>query len=200
MKSSEPDECLVHCSECNAYLYAISRFEPKARGQNAILVNCQRRAGSSTFRRTTRTALRARMKQFGAIARVRPFILLALRRRRQNTPSRRPRTSFGKSALRLEPPSARPLLPTRRYSAARNSGPAIRDSPRLAPILLRPPPPIALPSSSRRPARQRRSKPSLSQQPRDRQPQIPSPSLKSMRRRSSPAASQSEIFASISSI
>jgi hypothetical protein len=40
MKSSDADECLVHCSECNAYLYAISRFEPKARGQNAILVNC----------------------------------------------------------------------------------------------------------------------------------------------------------------
>jgi len=40
MKKSDPDECLVHCRECNGYLYAISRFEPKAKGQNDILVNC----------------------------------------------------------------------------------------------------------------------------------------------------------------
>jgi hypothetical protein len=38
--NSDPDECLIHCRECNAYLHAISRHEPKARGQRAILVNC----------------------------------------------------------------------------------------------------------------------------------------------------------------
>lgn len=38
--TQDPDECLVHCNDCNAYLYAISRYEPPSRAEPAIAIKC----------------------------------------------------------------------------------------------------------------------------------------------------------------
>lgn len=37
---TDPDECLVYCDNCNAYLHAISRYDPQSRGASAIAIKC----------------------------------------------------------------------------------------------------------------------------------------------------------------
>lgn len=34
------DECKVYCTNCNAYLYSCSRYEPISQGQSTIGIKC----------------------------------------------------------------------------------------------------------------------------------------------------------------